>query len=67
VTLRQLRSRKRVWLVLAHTDAGDDYWRALTGSHQIIVNRLFPHQSGIRVMRLDRRSDPLVATGGPAQ
>jgi mannosyltransferase len=67
VTLRQLRSREQVWLVLAHTDAEDDYWRPLTGSHRIVVNRLFPHQSGIRVMCLRRRSDPPVATGEPGQ
>src|SRR5438034_9791027 len=52
---RAVTGTERLWLVLAHTDPGDEYWKALTPSHQIVLDRLYPHQSGIRVMCLSRR------------
>jgi len=55
VSVAQLQGTERLWLVLAHTDPGDEYWKALTPSHQIVLDRLYPHQSGIRVMCLSRR------------
>src|SRR3989441_7798470 len=57
VSVAQLRGTERLWLVLAHTDPGDEYWKALTPSHQIVLDRLYPHQSGVRGMCLSRRGE----------
>jgi len=55
VDLATLRDADRVWLVLAHTEPDDIYGSLLVGSHQIVIDRLFPHESGIRVLCLERR------------
>jgi 4-amino-4-deoxy-L-arabinose transferase-like glycosyltransferase len=58
VTARELAEQDRIWLIIAHAGDGDRYWRSLTTTHQAATNRLFPRESGIRLLLLLRRPVP---------
>jgi mannosyltransferase len=55
LTLDSLRATRRVWLVLAHAPDAEAYASRVAMTHPIQREWLFRHQSGIRVMLMDRR------------
>jgi uncharacterized membrane protein len=54
VSTNELIKLERLWLVVAHASDGEKYWKSLTQTHRVVVDRLFPLEVGIRVLLLVR-------------
>jgi hypothetical protein len=67
ITPQQVQTSDRLWVVLAHADDAETYYQFLTQSHRVVIDTLFPHQSGIRVLELARRREGAVPSEGAVQ
>jgi uncharacterized membrane protein len=53
VSIDNLLKQRRSWLIVSPTSDNDEgYWRELARTHYVVTNRLFPKETGIRVLLL---------------
>jgi uncharacterized membrane protein len=49
-----LANSERLWLVVAHANDGESYWRGMAKIRRLETNKLFPLDTGIRVLLFSR-------------
>jgi 4-amino-4-deoxy-L-arabinose transferase-like glycosyltransferase len=59
VTPDTLAGLPRYWLVIAHSTDEAEYRRGLARTHNTVSEEFFPLETGIRVLLLEHRSNPL--------